>query len=144
MSGRRTPSTVSMKGGGYYSEHTQGAKDVIDNTASLALGALADIDVATGAGPFTVADFGTKSRAWFATQFDRARNAIQREESKIDGKFWITIPAADVPGFEDMFLNVRLDLRDKHKAYDGTMLSTLRKLRCAKDASRSECVEKKE
>ncbi len=58
MTERSTPSTVSMKGGGYYSEHTQGAKDVIDNTASLALGALAEVDVAAGTGPFTVADFG--------------------------------------------------------------------------------------
>ncbi|MFT7520686.1 MAG: hypothetical protein ACI9MC_002837 [Kiritimatiellia bacterium] len=90
------------------------------------------------------ADFGAKSRAWFAGQFDRAQRAVQREEDKIDKKYWIKIPPADLPGFEDMFLKVRLDLRDKHKAYDGTMLSTLRKLRCAKDASRSECVEKKE
>jgi len=90
------------------------------------------------------ADFGTKSRAWFAGQFDRARVAIQREESKIDKKYWIPIPPADLPAFEDMFLKVRLDLRDTHHAYDGRMLSTLRKLRCAKDPSRSECGEKRE
>ena len=36
-------STISMKGGGYYSEHTRGAKDVIDNTAALAMDALSSM-----------------------------------------------------------------------------------------------------
>jgi hypothetical protein len=35
-------------------------------------------------------------------------------------------------------------LRDEIKGYDGTMLSMLKKLRCASDATRSECVEQKE
>ena len=56
----------------------------------------------------------------------------------------ISISDDRLPAFEDMFLNVRLELRDTHGAYDGTMLSVLRKLRCARDAGRSECVEKKE
>ena len=89
-------------------------------------------------------DFGAKARAWFAGQFDRARKAVQQDQSKIPDAKWIRIPAAQVPSFEDMFLQVRLDLRDKHKTYDATMLSVLRKLRCARDAGRSECVEKKE
>ena len=88
--------------------------------------------------------FGAKSREWFAGQFDRAVAAVKKEEAKIPAKYWIDIPASDMPGFDDMFLQVRLDLRDKTKAYDGGMLSVLRKLRCAKDGSRSECVEKKE
>lgn len=90
------------------------------------------------------ADFGAKSRAWFAGQFDRAKAAVQRDQAKIDKKYWITIPPADMPAFEDLFLQVRLDLRDKHNAYDANMLSVLRKLRCAKMPGRSECVEKKE
>lgn len=90
------------------------------------------------------ADFGAKSRKWFAGQYDRAQRAVLADQAAIDAKYWIKIPKEQYPGFEDMFLQVRLDLRDKHKAYDGTMLSVLRKLRCAKDASRSECVEKKE
>lgn len=90
------------------------------------------------------ADFGKKSRAWFNGQFNRAQSAVLADQAKIDKKYWINIPKAQWPGFEDMFLQVRLDLRDKHKAYDGSMLSVLRKLRCAKDGSRSECVEKKE
>jgi len=51
-------STISMWSKGDYSLNTQGAKDVIDNTTDLALGALADIDVEHGSGPFTIADFG--------------------------------------------------------------------------------------
>jgi hypothetical protein len=89
-------------------------------------------------------DFGTKSRAWFASQYDRGVAAVKKEEAKIPEKYWIEIPPADMPGFSDMFQQVRIDLRDKHGAYDGSMLSALRKLRCARDAARSECVEKKE
>lgn len=89
-------------------------------------------------------DFGAKSRAWFAQQFGKAKAAVLKDQAKIPADKWIHIPDADLPAFEDMFLQVRLDLRDKHKAYDGAMLSVLRKLRCAQDATRSECVEKKE
>lgn len=90
------------------------------------------------------ADFGTKSRAWFAKQFSRAQKAVEADQRAIDAKYWINIPKSEYPGFEDMFLQVRLDIRDKHKGYDGSMLSVLRKLRCASSPSRSECVEKKE
>ena len=90
------------------------------------------------------ADFGARSREWFAGQFDRAKKAVLADQAAIDNKYWIRIPKDKHPGFEDMFLQVRLDLRDKHGAYDASMLSVLRKLRCAKDPSRSECVEKKE
>ena len=55
---RNTTSTIAMKGGGYYSQHTQGAKDVIDNTATLALDALATMHIDQSARAFTIADYG--------------------------------------------------------------------------------------
>jgi hypothetical protein len=88
--------------------------------------------------------FGAKSREWFAGQFNRARDAVVKDQKAIPEKYWIRIPAESRPGFDDLFLQSRVDLRDKHKAYDGAMLSVLRKIRCARDSSRSECAEQKE
>jgi hypothetical protein len=90
------------------------------------------------------ADFGAKSREWFAGQFERARGAVMKDQQGIAEKYWVRIPAASRPGFDDLFLQSRLELRDKHKAYDGSMLSVLRRIRCARDAARSECAEQKE
>jgi hypothetical protein len=105
--------------------------------------AMATIQVMVRHGKFP-ADFGTKSRAWFAGQYDRAKVYVEREQAKITAKYWIRIPKEQWPSFEDMFLKTRLEIRDVHKGYDPTMLSALRKLRCAKDGTRSECVEQKE
>jgi hypothetical protein len=88
--------------------------------------------------------FGNQSRAWFAQQYDRGVEAVRKEEAKIPAKYWIDIPAADLPGFDDMFLQVRLKLRDEKKAYDGSMLGAIRHYRCQADGTRSECLEKKE
>ncbi len=49
---------IRMRGAGYYSEHTRGAKDVIDAAIPLALEALAAMDLAASAAPFGIADFG--------------------------------------------------------------------------------------
>ena len=58
MSGTSTASNISMSARGDYSLYTQGARDVIDNATDLALAALADMDLASGAGAFQIADFG--------------------------------------------------------------------------------------
>ncbi len=49
---------ITMKSGGYYSLATIGAKDVIDGAWPLFEGALEAMDLATGAGPFTMSDMG--------------------------------------------------------------------------------------
>ncbi len=52
-------STIAMKGAGYYSARTKGAKDVIDNAAPLVLDVIARMDIAADApAAFSVADFG--------------------------------------------------------------------------------------
>ena len=84
-----------------------------------------------------------RSHAHFASNFDRALGLVKKAEANIPGKYWIDMPADSLPGFEELFLGVRLELRDKIQAYDGRMLNVLRKLRCAKDRTRAECVEQK-
>lgn len=88
--------------------------------------------------------FGSKSRTWMFGEFDRAIDVVKKADASIPSKYWIDLDPADIPGFDELFLSVRLKLRDEVGAYDGSMLSVLRKLRCSADSSRSECVEQKE
>jgi hypothetical protein len=88
--------------------------------------------------------FGKKARADIAARFDRAMEIVHKAEAGIPAHYWVTVPDKDLPAFDELFLSVRLKLRDDVGAYDASMLSALRKLRCAKDPARSECVEKKE
>ena len=54
----KTAATTSMKGGGYYSQSTRGAKDVIDNAADMLLQAVASLPGEDTTGPVRIADFG--------------------------------------------------------------------------------------
>lgn len=54
----KTASTTSMKGGGYYSESTRGAKDVIDNAAGMLLDAVMALPEPDADQPVRIADFG--------------------------------------------------------------------------------------
>ena len=65
--------TISMWHGGEYSEHTQGAKDVIDNATDLALEGLGSCNVESGDGPFAIADFGAADGG---TSIDLQRQVI--------------------------------------------------------------------
>ena len=75
---------------------------------------------------------------------DTAFNAVKKAEDEIPAKHWISIPPETAKEWDELLLTVRLELRDTVKAYDGTMLKGLRKLRCAEDNSRAECFEPKE
>ena len=88
------------------------------------------------------ADFGKKSRTYFYNKFDEIVDLVKKAESEIPADKWIEITGTE--DFDDMFLGVRLKLRDEHGAYDATMLKAMRKKRCAIDKSRSECIELKE
>jgi len=53
-----TAATTAMKGGGYYSQSTRGAKDVIDNAARMLLDAAAVLPEPAPGQPVHIADFG--------------------------------------------------------------------------------------
>ena len=89
-------------------------------------------------------DFRTKARKAFYKTYDKAYAAIQKAESGIPEKYWIDIPAASIPEWESMFLEVRLELRDTVKAYHPKMLSALRNIRCMNNKERAECAAKRE
>ena len=53
-----TARDIAMKGAGYYSKATTGAKDVIDGGLPMVLDAIAGMDIADDGSVFTVADMG--------------------------------------------------------------------------------------
>jgi len=57
-SNQKTAATTAMKSGGYYSERTRGAKDVIDNASGMLLDAVAALPPPTNDRPITIADYG--------------------------------------------------------------------------------------
>jgi hypothetical protein len=88
--------------------------------------------------------FVQKSRADLAARFDEALAIVDKAEKAIPPNYWITIPPATLVEWDSMFQSVRLKLRDEKKAYDGSMLTVMKQLRCRKVSSRSECAENKE
>ncbi|MCB9529441.1 MAG: putative solute-binding protein [bacterium] len=86
-------------------------------------------------------DFGAKSRAFAAANFDRALKLAEDAEAQIPAKHWLDLPEADKARYDLMFRDVRVELRDKKSVYDKKALSLLKKARCHKDARRPECVE---
>ena len=55
---RKTAATTAMKSGGYYSQSTRGAKDVIDNATDMLLDAVSAIPTPQPGRPIHIADFG--------------------------------------------------------------------------------------
>lgn len=87
-------STISMKGGGYYSEHTRGAKDVIDNAAALALDALSSTVLEESERPFTIVDYGAADGG---TSVDLIRQLIAATRSRAPTRP-INVIYTDLPG----------------------------------------------
>ena len=64
---------VAMRGGGYYSAVTKGAKDVIDSATPLVLNAIRCLPTSDAATPFTLADMGCADGG---TSLDMVRQAV--------------------------------------------------------------------
>ncbi len=58
MSEHKTAATTAMKGGGYYSQVTRGAKDVIDNASGMLRDAVAALPQPAPGRPLQIADYG--------------------------------------------------------------------------------------
>ncbi len=55
---KTTARDIAMKGGGYYSRATAGAKDVIDGATTMVLEAIAAMDIPDDGSLFTMVDMG--------------------------------------------------------------------------------------
>ena len=76
--------------------------------------------------------------------FSEGLAVAKQAESAIPAKHWVEIPDADKKKYDEMFLDVRVELRDVQKVYHPVALKLLRKIRCKSDPARAECVMKRE
>ena len=63
-------------------------------------------------------------------------NIALKAEGAIDKNLGSNFPPLHFLVLDTMFQDTRVDLRDKHKAYNGQMLSVMKKHRCKTDATR--------
>lgn len=90
------------------------------------------------------ADFGEKSRQYGSENYKKILQLSTKSEADIKDSYWIDITKADKDRYDQIFLDVRVKLRDDAKVYDKSMLSLMRRLRCSADKTRSECAQKRE
>ena len=84
---------IAMRGAGYYSENTVGAKAVIDAAGDLVMQALADMPLTDASSPFAIADYGCADGG---TSIDLMRRVVAEVRSKA-AKREITITYTDLP-----------------------------------------------
>ncbi|WP_339782341.1 putative solute-binding protein [uncultured Marinobacter sp.] len=79
--------------------------------------------------------------AW--NMYPQAMNLISKQEEAIPDEKWIRIPEKDIQGYQEMFRQNRIEMRDglngAPDVYHPKMLSLLSKIRCASNPSASEC-----
>ena len=99
-----TGQTMAMKGGGYYSQRTRGAKDVIDNAVKMLFDAAQVIPEPSKGQPIRLADFGaadggTSEAAW--------RQCIEHLQSRFT-QTQIQVTYTDLPSndFSALFKNL--------------------------------------
>lgn len=75
--------------------------------------------------------------------YGQAMDLVTRLENAIPDDKWINIPAGDVEGYQEMFRENRLQLRDgiagAEQVYHPKMMSLLSNIRCASNPAASEC-----
>jgi len=88
-------------------------------------------------------EFAQKSRQILAGLYGQAMDVIKRHEKDIPAKDWIHISKKDIQGYQEMFRQNRIELRDgtngAPRVYSARMLTFLRKVRCKYNPSASEC-----
>ncbi len=85
--------------------------------------------------------FGQKSREFSMGRFDEAFELIKTAEAEIKPNYWVDpLTAEHTAGYDNMLRDVRISLRDEN-VYHPKALKLMYKVRCKKDASRSECAE---
>lgn len=75
--------------------------------------------------------------------FPQAMSLITSQEKAIPEEKWIRIPEKDIEGYQEMFRQNRIEMRDglngAPDVYHPKMLGLLSKIRCASNPSASEC-----
>src|SRR5690554_7488429 len=88
-------------------------------------------------------DTAQKARGVAWGMYPQAMNLIQGQEEGIPDEQWIRIPEKDITGYQEMFRENRLEMRDgvnnAPSVYHPKMMSLLSKIRCASNPGASEC-----
>jgi hypothetical protein len=88
-------------------------------------------------------DTAQKARDVAWGMYPQAMNLIQGQEEGIPDEQWIRIPEKDITGYQEMFRENRLEMRDGVNnapgVYHPKMMSLLSKIRCASNPGASEC-----
>lgn len=75
--------------------------------------------------------------------YPQAMNLIKQQEEAIPEDKWVRIPEKDIEGYQEMFRQNRIEMRDglngAPDVYHPKMLSLLSKIRCSSNPSASEC-----
>jgi indole-3-acetate O-methyltransferase len=77
----KSAATIAMRGAGYYSSNTVGAKTVIDRVGDLVVAAIEDMPALESSRPFGIADFGAADGGTSIDMMTRVANAIRARES---------------------------------------------------------------
>lgn len=88
--------------------------------------------------------FAQSSRDWGKKNFKKILKLSTKADSSIPSKYWIEISPEDQARYDQLFLDVRVQLRDKEGVYEKDALTLMRRLRCQEDKTRPECAQKKE
>lgn len=103
-SSKGTSRFMAMKGGGYYSKATTGAKDVIDGATDLVLDAIGSMHIADDERPFSMADFGCADGG---TSIDMIGTVLREMRRRAPARplqmFYTDLPRND---FSQLFRNV--------------------------------------
>jgi hypothetical protein len=84
---------IAMRGAGYYSANTVGAKTVIDKAGDLVAEAIAAMPVESGSGAFAIADFGAADGG---TSLDMMRRAVGLVRARAPARP-VTLTYTDLP-----------------------------------------------
>lgn len=123
MKGETLGSTISMWSKGDYSLNTRGAKDVIDNTADLALDALAGIDIEHGSGPFTIADFGAADGGTSIDLIGKVVGAVrERAPARPLCVTYTDLPRNDYGALFSLIHGKRPDIKSYQQEHDGVFV----------------------
>lgn len=100
----RTARTIAMKGGGYYSQSTRGAKDVIDNASGMLVEAANAINPPGSDGPIVLADFGAADGG---TSESALRKCIEQIRTRFpDNQIQVTYTDLPSNDFSVLFKNL--------------------------------------
>ena len=110
-----TARTIAMKGGGYYSERTRGAKDVIDNASGMLIEAVDQILPPAQGHPVTLADFGAADGG---TSQEAIKACIEKIRVRFPGT-QVQITYTDLPNndFSALFRNLLGFEQQAHRTY---------------------------